>query len=732
MADHRQDPPTWTMTLGNAGRLTTNNSHHGSTAQNTSPDTKTVSGNQWPHCKGNEWWGSQTITPIHHQQTTEPEIACLATPGMSQQQFGYYSSSCCPPTHKQYQCQSSTPTSKKWQPFGRRQQHLGGQLITLHHNTTCHSSTGNNISAGPAHTTNKDTSPNLSILPYIGRYNNNDTSQHPTSQTRHHTWDTDTDNRMGWCHTAVVPDITRSLQVSIPTTTYDHTNPSTTPPTYHHTAPSRRHTFAGVDHRLLTHRTATARTQLESAHRQQIHRDTDQNRTTTLQPTIHLEETTTGSSWHTLAIDGRWNCQRSTNGQDGRPIQSTQMVDTSISPTPTPPAHLQPQTIATLRPHHRPCLQHWTDRLWWQSQNHWLTQHTAATDQTAQQVWGHDHDGAYRHLPLDDPSLAYVLLLTPDGPTLWLHHVLLFGSAASVWSYNRFGDVLTSLSRVLTATPVVHLVDDYGSIQPKTHATSGFQAFGHLNSTLGFHMKTSKEQPPQHEHKIQGVYIHTDSTHVTIRLCQQRIQQITTTLKQAIDTNFLQPSLAQKLAGKCAFTATQLFGKVGRAANRALYDHAFSNRTHLDKPARQGILAMIDILQHAQPRIAPLVPNTFRPTIIYTDAYYQIDGVHKRCCELTEEDLQHAHKDLPNGWGIVVFSPDRSPIVTSGHVRTHFTSSPPPGPSYTSLKPGQPSSHQSYSNHSWPILTSNCATTRHQNMPLSRVQASTNHSTTSL
>ena len=271
------------------------------------------------------------------------------------------------------------------------------------------------------------------------------------------------------------------------------------------------------------------------------------------------------------------------------------------------------------------------------------------------------------------------LLLTPEGPTLWLHHVLLFGSAASVWSYNRFGDVLTSLSRVLTATPVVHFVDDYGSIQPATHAMSGFQAFGHLNSTLGFHMKTSKEQPPQHEHKIQGVYINTDSTHITIKPCQQRIQQITTTLQQAIDTNSQQPSLAQKLAGKCAFTATQLFGKVGRAANRALYDHAFSNHTHLDKPTKQGILAMINILQHAQPRVAPLVPDTFQPTIIYTDAYYQIDGVRKRCCDLTEEDLQHAHKDLPNGWGIVVFSPGKPPIVTSGHVPPNlphqFTSS---------------------------------------------------------
>ena len=54
-------------------------------------------------------------------------------------------------------------------------------------------------------------------------------------------------------------------------------------------------------------------------------------------------------------------------------------------------------------------------------------------------VWGHDHDGAYRQLPLDDPRQAYVLLLTPEGPTLWSHNVLLFVSAASVWSYNRFG-----------------------------------------------------------------------------------------------------------------------------------------------------------------------------------------------------------------------------------------------------------------------------------------------------
>ena len=54
-------------------------------------------------------------------------------------------------------------------------------------------------------------------------------------------------------------------------------------------------------------------------------------------------------------------------------------------------------------------------------------------------VWGHDHDAAYRQLPLDNPENAYVLLHTPEGPTLWNHSVLLFGSSASLWGYNGGG-----------------------------------------------------------------------------------------------------------------------------------------------------------------------------------------------------------------------------------------------------------------------------------------------------
>ncbi|CAE7455981.1 unnamed protein product, partial [Symbiodinium pilosum] len=99
--------------------------------------------------------------------------------------------------------------------------------------------------------------------------------------------------------------------------------------------------------------------------------------------------------------------------------------------------------------HNSTCIMH--DQPFHHTPDHFasLVIQTHQTHPTADMhVWGHDHDGAYRQLPLDNPENAYVLLHTPQGPTLWSHNVLLFGSSASVWGYNRFGDAMVSVSRL--------------------------------------------------------------------------------------------------------------------------------------------------------------------------------------------------------------------------------------------------------------------------------------------
>ena len=145
---------------------------------------------------------------------------------------------------------------------------------------------------------------------------------------------------------------------------------------------------------------------------------------------------------------------------------------------------------------------------------------------------GHDHDGAYRQFSLAQPEVAYVLLLTPD----WHHHVLLFGSAASVWGYNRFGDALAALARVLTLTPALHYVDDCGAIQPTSISR----------------ISASKEQPPAPSHKIQGVSNDLSDTQATLRPCPDRVRHLTRTLSQCLEQGHMNSDTARR-TGKCNY-----------------------------------------------------------------------------------------------------------------------------------------------------------------------------------
>ena len=137
-------------------------------------------------------------------------------------------------------------------------------------------------------------------------------------------------------------------------------------------------------------------------------------------------------------------------------------------------------------------------------------------------------------------------------------------------------------------------------------ADSAFTAFEDLNGTLGFHMKRSKRQPPAKTHKIQGVYIHHFDTHTEVQPCPERVSRIVSELQDAIQSKRLTPDATRKLAGKCSFTATQLFGRVGRFASRTLYDHAFSRHDNLPNHAIPGLQALANILSLFLINIHPL------------------------------------------------------------------------------------------------------------------------------
>ena len=225
------------------------------------------------------------------------------------------------------------------------------------------------------------------------------------------------------------------------------------------------------------------------------------------------------------------------------------------------------------------------------------------------------------------------------------------------------------LIRINTRPP--GYVDDYGSIEPSGSAASGFDTFESINSILGFHMQISKKQPPASSHRIQGVIIECDNDKITVAPCPARIKRISEQLQQHLRTKLMTPEQARKLAGKCSFTTTQLFGRVGRAALRALYDKAFSNNDTINSHTQSAITALLNIIQHCKPRQLPLYSHSRHTyTIIYTDAFYKEGDKLLRCSDLYDQEHELTPSpEMTNGWAAVVFHPSaQTPLMFHGTV----------------------------------------------------------------
>ena len=188
-------------------------------------------------------------------------------------------------------------------------------------------------------------------------------------------------------------------------------------------------------------------------------------------------------------------------------------------------------------------------------------------------IWIQDLDAAYRQIPVLPDRMAYTVLVTPDGPTLWRHAAAHFGATASVWAFNRFADMLMVIARRLLLIPVGHFVDDFASVDPDDLAQSSCHSFRELFGSLGLAMKSSKEQPPRVKQKLLGVYVHVRPDTVELEACPRRLQKTWAVSEQCQEHNCMSPTLAQQCAGKLAFLATTFFGQAGRAALQPLYMH---------------------------------------------------------------------------------------------------------------------------------------------------------------
>ena len=142
--------------------------------------------------------------------------------------------------------------------------------------------------------------------------------------------------------------------------------------------------------------------------------------------------------------------------------------------------------------------------------------------------WGHDHEGAYRQLPVRDQLHTLLLLFTQWGPMAFMHAALLFGAKGSVWGYGMISAMITALARALLFTLVFAYVDDFTGIEPQRFASSSFDSFSGLNVLLGLRMKKRKMLPPAATQKRLGVLLALLEHGVEVRVAPRRKHKIFT------------------------------------------------------------------------------------------------------------------------------------------------------------------------------------------------------------
>ena len=129
------------------------------------------------------------------------------------------------------------------------------------------------------------------------------------------------------------------------------------------------------------------------------------------------------------------------------------------------------------------------------------------------------------------------------------------------------------------------------------------------------------------------------------------------------------PEEARRLAGKCSFTTTHLFGRVGRAPLRALYDKSHSTTSIINNHTRTAIIALREILAHCLPKTIPLHPEPKQITIVYTDAFFSDGNTQFRNSDFSYDEARPDFDyDRTNGWAAVIFPPGRRPTIIHGSV----------------------------------------------------------------
>ena len=241
-----------------------------------------------------------------------------------------------------------------------------------------------------------------------------------------------------------------------------------------------------------------------------------------------------------------------------------------------------------------------------------------------------DLKSAYKQLPCSRDSLwaSVIALWNPENNTadFFVSDVLMFGSTASVYGFNRCARAIWHIAVSWAKLLVTQFYDDYPSLEVEALEASAYAIFTALLKALGWKVSQSKDEPFSKLFSLLGVQVDLSELStgtLTVSNKDSRIKEIVLTVDEVLEQNEISSSSAASLFGRLTFALSSCFGKGAAPAVRFLnYCTELRGIHKLTGQDRTSLTLMKDFMLNIKPRKLCL-DHQDPPIFVFTDAAFE-------------------------------------------------------------------------------------------------------------
>ena len=267
-----------------------------------------------------------------------------------------------------------------------------------------------------------------------------------------------------------------------------------------------------------------------------------------------------------------------------------------------------------------------------------------------------DLEAAYKNL-CGSAATKWASVLAVFNPNsqkaeLYVSDVLMFGSTAAVYGFNRVARGIWHIAVAKFNLLLTQFYDDFPEVEPALSCNGARIALQSLLKALGWKWASgTKDAPFDFAFPMLGNVFNVqnlDLGETIISNKPSRVEAITAEIKDVLRSKVMVPSRASELSGKLHYTESQVMGRAAVPAIRTIQDRA-NQRGGSNVLSDRMVYAlnfMIDHLKSAVPRSIK-VSNSDQPIVIFTDG--------------SSEGDNHL-------WGMIAFFPGLVPQVAAGRV----------------------------------------------------------------